>query len=134
MAFPVKKTLCIAGAPKGGIAVGISIAQWRVQLAEQTTEFAMSNVGRVVEETRRVCDVAEAAIAEVKSVHSEVESRVAILAAQAEASAVHIVDVLSKYVSEVVAQSEVQASHIIGTVSQRLEKDIEAATVVKSNI
>ena len=65
----------------------------------------------------------------MKSMHGEVQSRVALLVAQAEASTAHVVDVLSKRVSEVAAQSEVQASHIVGTVAQRLEKDIEAAVV-----
>ena len=114
--------------------LGVSVVQWRTQLVERIVESAMSGISHIVEETHCARDIAEAAIAEAKSVHGEVESRVALLAAQAEASTAHVVDALSKCVNEVVAQSEVQASHIIGTVSQRLEKDIEAATVVKSNI
>ena len=42
-------------------------------------ESAMSGVGYVAEETRHVRNVAEAAIAEAKSVHGEIESRVALL-------------------------------------------------------
>ena len=41
----------------------------------------MLSVGHVAEETRRVRNVVEAAIAEAKSVHGEVESRVASLVA-----------------------------------------------------
>ena len=63
-----------------------------------------------LEETRRVRDVAEAAVAEAKSVHGEVESRVATLAVQAEATTAHVVDALSKCVSKVAAQSEAQTS------------------------
>ena len=44
-------------------------------------ESAMSGVGHVMEETRRVCGIAETAIAEAKLVHGEVESRVVLLAA-----------------------------------------------------
>ena len=40
----------------------------------------MSGVGKVTDEARRVRGVAEAAIAEARSVHGEVESRVASLA------------------------------------------------------
>ena len=66
-------------------------------------ESAMSSVGRVTEETRHVRNVTEATIAEAKSVHGEVESRVASLADPAKASTAHIVDVLSEHVQEVVA-------------------------------
>ena len=52
-----------------------------MKYAEQTPESTMSNVGHVVEETRRVRGVTEAAIAEAKSVHDEVESKVASLVA-----------------------------------------------------
>ena len=66
----------------------------------------MSGVGQIVEEARRVHGVAEAAIAEARSVHGEVESRVASLAVQADASAAHIVGVLSQHVQEVVEHSD----------------------------
>ena len=66
----------------------------------------MSSVGHVAEETRHVRGIAEAAIAEVKSVHDAVESKVASLVAYAEARTVHVIGVLSKRVEEVVAHSE----------------------------
>ena len=50
--------------------------------------------------------VVEAAIAEARSVHGEIESRVALLAAQANASTTHIVGVLSQCVQEVVEHSD----------------------------
>ena len=86
----------------------------------------MSGVGRSTEETHCVCDVAKAAIAEAKSVHGEVESRVALLAAQAKASTTHIAGVLSERVQELAAHSEVQASRIADAVSQQLERGFEA--------
>ena len=83
-------------------------------------------VGQIADEARHVHGVAEAAIAEARSVHSEVESRVASLAAQANASAAHIVVVLLQHVQEVVEHSDAQASRIAGEVSQQLEKGLEA--------
>ena len=65
--------------------------------AEQTTESAMSGVGRVAEATLRVRGVAKAASAEAKSVHEVVESKVASLTAQADASVAHITGVLSTF-------------------------------------
>ena len=53
-------------------------------------ESVMYSVSCIVEETHRARGIAEVVIAKAKSVHSEVESRVASLAAQAEASTVHI--------------------------------------------
>ena len=96
---------------------------------ERTTESAMSSVGRVVEETHRVRDVAEVAIAKVKSVHSEVETKVATLAAQAKEITAHVIDALSKCISEVVVQSEAQTSHVVGTIAQQLGKGIEVAAL-----
>ena len=86
----------------------------------------MLSVGHVAEETRRVRNVVEAAIAEAKSVHGEVESRVAFIKAQAEASTVHIVGVLSERVQEVAAHSKVQPSRIADAVSQQLKRGLEA--------
>ena len=77
----------------------------------------MSGVGIVTEETRQARGIIEAAIAKAKSVHDEVESRVASLVAQAEASSVHIADALSKRVGEVAVESEAKTSHSVGTVA-----------------
>ena len=54
----------------------------------------MSGVGRVADETRRAREVAEAAIAEARSVHGEVHSKVASLTARANASTMYTVEVL----------------------------------------
>ena len=81
--------------------LGISVAQRRAQLIEQVAESAMSGVGRVVDETQRAREVAEAAIAEAKFVHGEVQSKVASLTARADASTAHAVEVLSGRVQEV---------------------------------
>ena len=87
--------------------LGVLVVQCRAKYAEQTVESAMSNVGRVAEETRCVHGITEATIAEVKSMDDEVESKVASLAAYAEVSTAHIIGVLSKRVGEAAAYSEV---------------------------
>ena len=91
--------------------------------AEQTAESTMSGIGHVAEETFRVRGVAEAAIAEAKLGHEVVESKVASLAAQADASIMHIIGVLSERVQQVAEHSDVQASHVAGEISSNWKKD-----------
>ena len=69
--------------------IGVSDAQRRAQMAEQIAESAFSGVGQVADETHHAREVAEAAIAEARSVHSMVESRVAALSARANESTTH---------------------------------------------
>ena len=88
----------------------------------------MCGVSHVADETLRVCEVVEAAMAEAKSVHSEVASKVVSLLAHATANTAHIVEVLSGCVQEVAAHSEAQALRVAELVTQRLEKEIEVAT------
>ena len=89
----------------------------------------MSGVSHVAEETRHTHGIAEAAISEAKSMHGEVESRVALLVAQAKASTTHIADVLSKLMSKVAADTQAKTSRAVGTIAQQLEREIEAAAV-----
>ena len=90
-------------------------------------EFALSGVGHATEETRRARDIAEVAIAETRSVHGEIESKVSLLVVQAVASTTHITDALSKRVGEVVAETEAKTSHVVGMVAQQLAQEIQAA-------
>ena len=79
--------------------------------------------------------VAEAAIAEATSVHSQIESRVALLAAQAEATTLHAVREMAGEVQVVVVQVEDSTSRVIGAVAQLLESKIEmvaTCTIVTS--
>ena len=78
-----------------------------MQLAEQVAESALSGVGQVADAMRQAREIAEAAIAEVKSIHSAVESEVALLMACADASTAHAVEVLSGRVQEVTTHSDV---------------------------
>ena len=72
--------------------LGVSVAQRRAQLAEQSAATAISGIGHVEKETRRVCEMVEATTAEARSVCDNVESRVATLAAVVDASAARTVD------------------------------------------
>ena len=67
--------------------LGVSVAQRRAQLAAQSAATPVSGVGRVAEETHYVRELVEATSAEAKSVRSDVERRVAILAAASEEKA-----------------------------------------------
>ena len=59
----------------------------------------------------------------------QVESRVALLTAQTEASTVDVVDALPKRVTQVAAHSAEQMMRVVGAVFQKLEKEIEASAV-----
>ena len=74
--------------------VGLSVAQCYTQLVEQTVVTAISGVRcRAGGKSNEACTrVAEAAIAKAIAVHSQVESRVALLAAQAAATTSRTVD------------------------------------------
>ena len=81
--------------------------QYHAQLAEQTTVMAMSGIGQVAEVTRLACGVAEAAIAEANSVHSQVKSRV---------------ESLAKDVEEMMSLT-------VGAMAQQLEHELEIVVV-----
>ena len=76
--------------PHRVVSPSLSVAQLRAQAAEQTAVTAVSGVGRVERETHRVREMVEATTAEAKSVRGDVESRVAVLAAAADASATRV--------------------------------------------
>ena len=86
--------------------LGLSVAQQHAQLAEQTTLTAISGVGRVEAETHRVREMVEATTAEARSVCGEVESRVATLAAAADASTMRAIEEIASRVKQVVEYSE----------------------------
>ena len=115
--------------PRRVVSPSLSVAQLRARTAEQTAATAVSGVGRVERETRRVCELVEATTAEAKSVRDEVESRVASLAVAADASASRAVTEMAGQVERVAAYSEAQASRASVEVTQRLEKEIGAAAI-----
>ena len=87
-------------------------------MVEQIAESVFSGVDKVVDETRRARKVAEATIAEARSVHGAVESPVAALLARAAESATQTVEVLSEHVQRMAAETEAKTSQTVGTVVQ----------------
>ena len=77
-----------------------------VRLVEQNTESAMSGVGRITDETHRIRKLVEATSAEARSMHGEVESKVATLAAKVDASTAYVVEAMTGCVREVAACSD----------------------------
>ena len=100
------------------VSPSLSVAQLRARAAEQTAATAVSGVGRVEEETRRVRKMVEATAAEAKSVRDNVESRVAVLAAAADASATRANEEIASRVRQVAEYSDTQASRIAPGVTQ----------------
>ena len=105
------------------------VVQRYVQLVAQTVESAMSNVARVAEATQLAHGIVEATIAKAIAIRSQMESKVASLVAQVEASTAHVVNALSKCMKEVAAHTKEQTSCVVGTIVQQLDKEIEATAV-----
>ena len=80
--------------------------------------MAISGIGRMEAETRCVRKMVEATTAEARSVRGEVESRVATLAAAADASATRATKEIASRVKEVAEYSDAQASRIVVDVTQ----------------
>ena len=98
----------------------------RFPVVEQVAESALSGVGQAADATRRALEIAEAAIAEAKPMHSVVESEVASLTACADTRTAHAIEVLSGRVQEVVAHSDAQTSRVAEAVTWQLESEIQA--------
>ena len=64
------------------------------------------------EYTRRIREMVEATIAEARSIHGNVESHVATLAAAADASVARTVEEISSHVKEAIEYSDAQASRV----------------------
>ena len=92
----------------------LSVAQRRAQIAEQKAESAFSGVGMVGDQTCYAQSVAEAAIAEARSVRDEVTSRMEEVAKRSDVSVSNVADVLTGKVQQVAAQFEPQTSHAVG--------------------
>ena len=104
----------------------LSVAQRRAQIAEQKAESAFSRVGMVADQTRYAQSVAEAAIAEERSVRDEVLSRIAEVAKRSDVTVSNVADVLTGQVQQVAAQFEVHTLHAVGQVAQQLEQEVKA--------
>ena len=103
--------------------LGLSIVQRRAQLAKQTPESALSNIGHVAEETQHIRGVPEVEQAEATSTHSRMENSVALLAVQAEASMVQVVSALSKCMEKMAADTyQARMSRVVEMVADQLDK------------
>ena len=77
------------------------MAQQRAQTAEQKAESAFSGVGVIAEQVRHAQSVAEAAIAEARSVCDEISSRMVEFAKRADDTASSAIGVLTGKMMEV---------------------------------
>ena len=73
----------------------LSVAQQRAWAVEDKAESVVSSVGMVADQTRYARSVAEAAIAEVRSVRDEVTSKIAEVAQHSDISASNVAEVLT---------------------------------------
>ena len=92
----------------------LSVAQQRARAAEEKAASAVSGVGEVADQTRYAQSVAEAAIAEARSVRDEVTSKIAEVAQRSDVSASNVAEVLTRKVQQVAAQFEAHTSHTVG--------------------
>ena len=84
----------------------------------------MSGISHIADKTCHVHKLVEATSAEARSVHGDVESKVATLAAKADVSTAHAVEEMMGRAQEVAVYSDAQASHIAKTITQQLEREI----------
>ena len=94
------------------------VAQRRAQIAEAKAESAFLGVGVVADQTRHAQSIAEAAIAEARSVRDEVLSKIAEVAKRSDVSVSNVADVLTGKVQQVAAQFEAHTSHAVRQVAQ----------------
>ena len=84
----------------------MSVVQLCTRAAEQTAATAVSSVGRVEEERRRIREMVEATMVEAKSVRDDVESRVAVFGGGGGASATRTSEEITSRVKQVAEYSE----------------------------
>ena len=103
----------------------LSVAQQRARTAELKADTAYSSVGMVAEETRRVKNVAEDAIAEARSLRSEIESKMGEVATRVDVSASNVADSLTGQVREAVAHSDEMTTRAVGDLQMRTREFVE---------
>ena len=103
----------------------LSVAQQRARIVELKADTAYSGVGMVAEETRRVKNVAEDAIAEARSLRSEIASKMDEVAARVNVSASDVADNLTGQVREAVAHSDEMTNRAVGNLQMRTREFVE---------
>ena len=104
--------------PRRVVSPSLSVAQQCARAAELKADSALSSTGRIVDQTIRAQSTADDAIAEVRAVRGEVESRLTELTRRAEINASSVLGELAGEVRRVVDQSQAQTSHAVGSVVQ----------------
>ena len=80
--------------------------------------MAISGVGRVEAETRRVREMVEATTAEARAVRGEIESRAVTLATAADTSAICATEDIVSRMKQVAEYSDAQALRVSADVTQ----------------
>ena len=105
--------------------IALSVAQERARTAEQRAETALSGVEVVADRTKRAQAVAEDAIAEARSVCTEVASRMAEAAKRADVSASAVAEDFAGKVRETVAHAEATTSRAVGELESKTREYVE---------
>ena len=103
---PARTRLASLGLRRSPSPLGLPVVQQCVRLVEQSVATAISSMGRVEQEARRVREMVEATMAEARSVRGDVESHVATLVAAADASVARNTEEISSRVKEVAEYSD----------------------------
>ena len=103
----------------------LSVAHQRARTAEMKADTAFSSVGMVADETRRVRNVAEEAIAEARSLHAEIESKMGEVVSRVDVSASNVADSLTGQVREAVAHSDEMTNRAVGDLQNRTREFVE---------
>ena len=105
--------------------IGLSVAQQHARTAEQKADSAFSGVGVVADQTRRTQAVAEAAIAEARSVRDKVSSKLAEVAKRADISAPSVAENLTGRMEQVAAYSDAQTPRSVEKLQFKTHEYIE---------
>ena len=103
----------------------LSVAQRRAQIAEQKAESAFSGIGVVADQTRHAQAVAEAAIAEARSVRDEVSSKLAEVVKRADVSTSSVAENLTGRMEQVAAYSDAQTSRLVEHLQSKTREYVE---------
>ena len=103
----------------------LSVAQRRAQIAESKAESAVSGIGIVADQTQHAQAVAEVAIAEARSVHDEISSRIAEVAKRADVSTSSVTENLAGRMEQVAAYSDAQTSCSVKNLQYKTREYVE---------
>ena len=105
--------------------IGLSVVQQHARTAEQKADSAFSSVGVVANQTRRAQAVAEAEIAQVRSVRDEVSSKLAEVVKRADVSTSSVVENLTGRMEQVAAYSDAQTSRSVENLQSKTREYVE---------